>query len=70
MGALIEKAPSPFVTNCDPGIAGRAQSMDLSGREGTYQVNKSEMYFGAKPLKALKVSGKILKSIRDVTGSQ
>lgn len=38
----------PFVTKCD-------LSEDLSGREGTYRVRRSEIYFGARLFKALKV---------------
>lgn len=43
MGTLIAKALSPFVTQCDLGVTTRAPSAELSGREGTDQVVKSEM---------------------------
>lgn len=56
VGALIANAQAPFVTNHDLGVTSRAPSVDLNGQEGTYQVNKSEMYLGARPFKALKMS--------------
>lgn len=31
-------------------------SVDSSGLEGTQQINKSEMYLGAGPIKVVKVS--------------
>jgi len=47
------------LSQTDLGIVRRAQSVDLSGQEGRYQVNKSDLHFGARPFKALKVSSKI-----------
>ena len=35
MGALMEKAQFPFVTNCDLGTVSRTVSVNLSGMEGT-----------------------------------
>ena len=47
MEALTEKVRFPSVTDGDLGIVHRFLTVDLNGREGIYQVNKSEMYFGA-----------------------
>ena len=44
------------------GIIGRAVSVDVNGQENTNQKNKCQMYFVAKPFRALKVSSKILES--------
>lgn len=38
-GALMAKAPSPFVTKCDLGVTGWAPSADVSGQEGTRSIN-------------------------------
>ena len=70
VGALMEKAGSHFVTNCELDLARRALSVGLSGQEGSYQVNKSEMYFRERPFMALKVSSKIVKSMQNLTQSQ
>ena len=46
---LIEKARSPFVTTCDLGVNSRAPSENLSYQVQANQLNRSELYFGARP---------------------
>lgn len=70
VSTLMPKAQSHLVTNCDRGVASGALLVALSGLEGPYQVTKSEIYLGARPLQVLNVSSKISKSILNLTGSQ
>lgn len=50
MGALMEKASSPFFTKYDPLIVGKTISGHLSGREMPYQFNILNMGSEAKLL--------------------
>ena len=70
VGALTAKALSPLVTRFDLGRSSSAISDDLRHLTGSWGSNKSDKYCGARPLRALKVSNKTLKSILKVTGSQ
>ncbi len=69
-GAERLKALDPMVDRRAEGTVRLMEEADLSAREGVLMWRRSERYGGARLWMALNVWSSILKSMRNLTGSQ
>ena len=69
-GAERLKALDPMVVKRNGGAVRLREAEDLSVRMGVLMCRRSERYRGVRLWMALKASSRILKTIRDLTGSQ
>ena len=70
VGAKLQKALSPKVTNLDLGTCNNCFDCDRSCLDGVYSCKREERYRGAEPCKHLKTVRNTLYSILHFTGSQ